>query len=228
MPRFPLGRIAAPLYRPSPDECAEDFAWFRERLADPDVLDCAVGVKVDGAVLLAVPVGGSRHGGYLSVGTVTDAVRVWAALRGLPGFPRVRIRLSVYRDTCHTVDWGCRQPWGDAERGRHFGYTPSAIAIFLRRLPAPFDPAPRAAEEVPDQERGRSSQHDPRKSTLRDIGGCLSVILMGVLLTLLVSAAKADAANSASVLRSPSAPRAALQDGAASPTSLTSPRWAAR
>jgi hypothetical protein len=87
MPRFLLTRIAVPLCRPSPEECAEEYAWFRERLADPDLLDCAVGVKVDGAVLLAVPVGGSRRGGYLSVSTVADAVRVRAALRGLPGFP---------------------------------------------------------------------------------------------------------------------------------------------
>ncbi|MYT19687.1 hypothetical protein GTW69_05180 [Streptomyces sp. SID7760] len=137
MPRFPLAHIAAPLCRPSPEECAEDYTWFRERLADPNLLDDAVGVKVDGAVLLAVPAGGSRHGGYLSVGTVADAVRVWAALRGRPGFPRVRFGLSVHRDTCHTVDWGPVPPRDDAERGRHFGYTPSAIDTFLfsRRVP---------------------------------------------------------------------------------------------
>ncbi|MFI2790400.1 DUF6302 family protein [Kitasatospora sp. NPDC018614] len=135
--RFPLAHIAAPLCRPSPEECAEDFAWYRERLADPGLLDCAVGVKVDGAVLLAVPVGGSRHGGYLPTGTVADAVRVWAALRGCPGFPRVRLGLSLHRNTCHTVNWGPLQPSDDAERGRHFGYSPSAIDTFLfsRRVP---------------------------------------------------------------------------------------------
>lgn len=131
MARFLLTRIAVPLCRPSPEECAEEYAWFRERLADPGLLDSAVGVKVDGAVLLAVPVGGSRRGGYLSVGTVSDAVRVRAALRGLPGFPRVRLNLSVHRDTCHTVNWGARHPWDDAARGRHFGYAPSAIDAFL-------------------------------------------------------------------------------------------------
>lgn len=137
MPRFPLAHIAAPLCRPSPEECAEDYAWFRERLADLNLLDSAVGVKVDGAVLLAVPVGSSRRGGYLSMGTVADAVRVWAALRGRPGFPRVRLRLSLHRNTCHTVNWGPLQPRDDAEQGRHFGYSPSAIGtfLFLRRVP---------------------------------------------------------------------------------------------
>jgi len=135
--RFPLAHIAAPLCRPSPEKCAEDYAWFRERLADPGLLDGAVGVKVDGAVLLAVPAGGSRSGGYVSVGNVDDAVRVWAALRGRPGFPRVRLGLSLHRNTCHTVNWGPLQPRDDAERGRHFGYAQSAIDtfLFLRRVP---------------------------------------------------------------------------------------------
>ncbi|MET8561196.1 DUF6302 family protein [Streptomyces flaveolus] len=136
MPHFRLARIAAPLCRPSPEECAEEYSWFRERLADPGLLDCSVGVRVDGAVLLAVPAGSSRSGGYLSVATVPDAVRVWAALRGRPGFPRVRLRLAVHRDTCHTVDWGPRQPWDDAERGRYFGYATSAIDSFLHHVSA--------------------------------------------------------------------------------------------
>lgn len=146
MPRFLLARLAAPLCRPSPEECV-DYAWFRERLAEPGLLDCAVGVKAGGATLLAVPVGKSRSGGYLSVGTVADAVRIWWALRGQPGFPRVRLGLSVHRDTCHTVGWGPRQPWDDGERGRYFGYSPSAIDSFLRRGWA-SDPPPQEATTV--------------------------------------------------------------------------------
>ncbi|MFF7543336.1 DUF6302 family protein [Streptomyces canus] len=134
MPRFPLARIAAPLCRPSPEECAEDYTWFRERLTDSDLLESTVGVKVGGTVLLAVPAGRSRSGGYLSVGTVADAVRVWAALRGRHGFPRVRLSLAVNRYTCHAVDWGPRQPWDHADRGRYFGYTPSAIDAFLHHV----------------------------------------------------------------------------------------------
>lgn len=60
----------------------EDYAWFRERLADPDLLDCAVGVKVSGAVLLAVPADGGRSGGCLSVGTVTDVPGASGRLSG--------------------------------------------------------------------------------------------------------------------------------------------------
>jgi hypothetical protein len=191
MPRFPLARIAAPLCRPSPEECAEEYAWFRERLADPGLLHCAVGVKVDGVVLLAVPAGGSRSGGYVSVGTVADAVRIWAALRGRPGFPRVRIGLSVHRDTCHTVNWGAAEPRGDAERGRHFGYTQPAIDAFLRRVSIHDQQwGPETSE--PGQSRGRTWQQDPLLSTLRDIGGCLAVVLMGVLITLLVSVVRGN------------------------------------
>jgi hypothetical protein len=88
------------------------------------------------------------------------------------------------------------------------------------------------AEDVPGQDGGRSRQQEPLKSTLRDIGGCLVVILVSVLIALLVSAAKADAASAASVLRSPWAPNSALDSalpcGAGSSTSLTSARWAAR
>ncbi|WP_442815907.1 DUF6302 family protein [Streptomyces sp. NBC_01768] len=32
------------------------------------------------------------------------------ALRDQPGFPRLRLGLSVHRDTCHTVNWGPRRP----------------------------------------------------------------------------------------------------------------------
>ncbi len=166
MPRSLVARIAAPLCRPSPQGCAEDYTWFRQRLAEPDLLDCAVGVKVDGDVLLAVPVGGTRRGGYLSVGTVTDAVRVWAALRGRPGFPRIRLGLSVYFDTCHTVDWGPRQPWDDAERGKYFGYAPSAIHAFLRHVSI-YDQHPEPATGETDPIGGRTGQQDPLLSATR-------------------------------------------------------------
>lgn len=231
MPRFPLARITAPLCRPSPEECAEDYAWFRARLADPNLLDGAVGVKVDGAVLLAVPAGGSRRGGYMSVGTVADAVRVWAALRGRSEFPRVRLSLSVHRGTCHTVNWGPRQPRDDAERGRHFGYAPSPIDTFVRRRSIPDRPAAQV-EHDSHQDDGRSWDRDPLKSTLRDLGGCLAVILLGVLITLLVSAAKANATSPTPTSPTPStwAPtfESAFPVGTTSPSPLTSRRWVAR
>lgn len=189
------------------------------------LLDCAVGVKVDGAVLLAVPTGGSRRGGYLSVGTVADAVRVRAALRGLPGFPRVRLNLSVHRDTCHTVTWGARQPWDDAARGRHFGYAPSAIDAFFRTITA-RDSQPEPAENeaaVPDASVWKQ---DPLLSTLRDVGGCLAVILTGVLISALVAAIR-DARPLPGPGAAPSYP-ALVPASATSRPSLTPPGRAAR
>lgn len=145
-PHFPLARIAAPLCHPLVQDCAEETAWFRHRLADPGVLSRAVGVQVSGNVLLAVPIGSSRRGGNLSVGTMAAAVRAWAALRGKSGFPHVRPVLSIRRDTCHNVAWGPCQPDDDAERGRYFGYTALAIETFLdRHGAAAFSPPPRLA-----------------------------------------------------------------------------------
>ena len=227
MLHFPLAQIAAPLCHPSPEECSEDYAWFRARLADPNLLDGAVSVKVNGVVLLAVPASGSRRGGYLSVGTVADAVRVWAALRGRSGFPRVRLSLSAHRGTCHTVNWGPRQPVDDAERGRHFGYAPSAIDTFVRRRTIPDRPvAP--VEHDPHQVDGRSWDQDPLKSTLRDLGGCLTVILLGVLITLLVSEAKVHATGPTPTSPPPSTWSPTFPVGTTSPSPLTSRRWAAR
>lgn len=133
--------------------------------------------------------------------------------------------------TCHTVDWGPRQPWDDAERGRYFGYPQAAINTFVRRPSIPDHPAAQV-EHDSDQDDGRPWHQDPLKSTLRDLGGCLTVILLGVLITLLVSAAKANATGP-----TPTSPpsstwkptvETALPAGTTSPSPLTSPRWAAR
>ncbi|MGC5000709.1 DUF6302 family protein [Streptomyces sp. DT195] len=188
---FLLARTAAPLCRPSPGECREEYTWFQERLAHPDLLDAAVGVKVGSAVLLAVPAGRCRSGGYMSVGTAADAVRVWAALRGQPGFPRARIGLSFRRDTRHTVIWGPRPPWDDAERGRYFGFTQPAISTFLRRDSVLDQQTGPEKYELVERGRRATWQRDPLLSTLRDVGGCLAVILCAVLVTLLVSTARA-------------------------------------
>ncbi|MBV1949111.1 MULTISPECIES: DUF6302 family protein [unclassified Streptomyces] len=228
---FLLARVAVPLCRPSPEECREEYTWFQERLADPCLLDVAVGVTVGSAVLLGVPAGHCRSGGYLSVGTVADAVRVWAALRGQPGFPRARIGLSLRRDTCHTVTWGPPPPWDDAERGHYFGYTQSAISTFLRRVSILDQQAgPEKSELVEPGEL--AWQRDPLLSKLRDIGGCLSVILLSLLIALLVSVVKANATSL--VRTSPLSPMgmsasdAAHLDGDPSPSPLASSRGAAR
>lgn len=115
-----------------PGEADErDAAYYRERLEDPALLEAAVAVRVGEDVCLAVPVGGRRRGGYLSVTEVMTGLAVRALLRGQAGFPDVRLRWSPYADTCHVVEWGERPPGGDdAARGRFYGYSAEAIAAF--------------------------------------------------------------------------------------------------
>lgn len=169
-----------------------DVGWFRDRLADQDLLRQAVEVRVGGPSLLAVPVGGRRRGGYLPVSRGVDVLRVWAALRGRRGFPRARIRWSLHRDTCHTVQWGARPPDDDAARGLFYGYAPAVVAAFVLR----HDPPPQhLSAGAPGQ--GRSWSQDPLLSTVRDVGGCLGVVLMAVAISVLVAALPFSAAHGA-------------------------------
>ncbi len=65
----------------------EETAYYRQRLHAPSLLDQAFAVQVEGAVVLAVPVGGCRKGGYLSVSEVVTGWphgRSFAADRGFP------------------------------------------------------------------------------------------------------------------------------------------------
>lgn len=63
-------------------------------------------------------------------------------------FPRLRVRWSPYRDTCHTVEWGDPAPdwWvADAVAGHFYGYREEAIAAFIQKHPqtpssATFEP----------------------------------------------------------------------------------------
>lgn len=135
-----------------PAEEAYDFEYFRDRLAEPAVLDCAVAVRVFRAPLLAVPVGGPRRGGYMSFELLSLAIATRGLLADRPGFPDLRVRWSPYRDTCHTVEWGEPAPewWeDDAVFGRFYGYSEAAIAEFVRQhLPTPSsaisEPSPTA------------------------------------------------------------------------------------
>ncbi|ESQ05646.1 hypothetical protein B590_07855 [Streptomyces sp. PVA_94-07] len=125
---------AAVSLRPAAE--AYDYAHFRSRLAEPALLTDAVAVRVFRAPLLAVPVGGPRRGGYMSFDLLTHATETHVLLAEHPGFPRLRVRSSPYRDTCHTVEWGDAAPdWreDDAVFGRFYGYSEAAIAAFTRR-----------------------------------------------------------------------------------------------
>ncbi|MEV0035518.1 DUF6302 family protein [Streptomyces sp. NPDC050804] len=114
-----------------------DRASMREKLADPALLDLAFAVPVgeaDGKMRyrLAVPVGGSRRAGFLTVANDTEAKATLAALAGRQGFPSVRLRGTV---TAHgarrTVVWGDDFPRGDAvTRWKHLGYSDEAIVRY--------------------------------------------------------------------------------------------------
>ncbi|WP_327376541.1 DUF6302 family protein [Streptomyces sp. NBC_01216] len=115
---------------------AYDYEYFGSRLAEPALLADAVAVCVFRAPLLAVPVGGPRHGGYMSFDLLTLATATRGLLTERPGFPDLRVRWSPYRDTCHTVEWGDPAPewWeDDAVFGRFYGYSEAAIAAFMQR-----------------------------------------------------------------------------------------------
>lgn len=115
-----------------PPADASDYAYSRDRLADPTVLDHSVAVRLHRVALLAVAVGGPRRGGYLSVDLLLTAVAVGDLLTGRHGFPDVRVRWSPYADTSHVVEWGEIAPEGsDAARGRFYGYREAAITAFL-------------------------------------------------------------------------------------------------
>ncbi|SEP02587.1 DUF6302 family protein [Actinacidiphila rubida] len=109
---------------------AYDFEYFANRLADPSLLDGAVGVCIHRAPLLAVPTGGSRRGGSLSVDLLVLADKTRRLLTGLPGFADVRVRASPFQDARHVVEWGDQPPtcaYNDAARRRFYGYTEDAI-----------------------------------------------------------------------------------------------------
>ncbi|CAL9359833.1 hypothetical protein SUDANB105_00641 [Streptomyces sp. enrichment culture] len=120
-----------------PPHEAYDYPYFHARLADTTILKHAVAIQVFRAPLLAIPVGGSRRGGYISVDLLTIGLAIRQVLDGRPGFPDLRVRWCPYRDTCHVVEWGSEPPDGDVERGRFYGYSDHAIADFLaQRRPA--------------------------------------------------------------------------------------------
>ncbi|MFD8963467.1 DUF6302 family protein [Streptomyces sp. NPDC059568] len=114
-----------------------DRASMRDRLADPTLLDSAFAVPVgvtngEMRYRLAVPVGGSRRTGYLTVANDTEAEATLSALAGRQGFPSVRLRgNSNVHGVSRTVIWGEDFPRGDAvTRWRHLGYSDEAIVRY--------------------------------------------------------------------------------------------------
>jgi Family of unknown function (DUF6302) len=117
-----------------PASLAYDFEYFARRLADPSLLDGAVGVCVHRAPLLAVPIGGARRGGSMSFDLLILADKTRGLLEGLPGFTDVRVRPSPHRDAFQVVEWGDQPPacaYGHEARGQFYGFSQAAIS----RLP---------------------------------------------------------------------------------------------
>ncbi|MFD9792107.1 DUF6302 family protein [Streptomyces sp. NPDC059070] len=118
---------------------ADDYAYYRDRLAEPHLLDQAVAVVVAFRVsVLAVPVGGTRQGGFLACTDLWLAFAIRELLAQQPGFPDARVRVAEDHTVCHQVLWGEPPPpphENDVTLGRFFGYSPTAIAAFLRDGP---------------------------------------------------------------------------------------------
>ena len=116
---------------------ALNYQFYRDRLDDPGLLDRAV-VTEDGD--LAVPAGGKRLGGYLSMDARAAAIRLVRQMAGRPDeFPAARYHFVC--DVGWLVEWGPELDWrGDDEHpedyaaaGRYFGYSEAAIAAYGRK-----------------------------------------------------------------------------------------------
>ncbi|MDL2075839.1 DUF6302 family protein [Streptomyces sp. GXMU-J15] len=117
---------------------AYDFEHYQQRLTDAWLLEKSVAVRTLRMPFLAVPVGGTRRGGYYLVSCLCFGLKVRDLLLEHSGFPDLRVRWSPYPDTCFVVEWGERPPtlWGDRDAttlGRFYGYSEAAIAAFIGR-----------------------------------------------------------------------------------------------
>lgn len=119
-------------------------AWFRERLDDPELVTRAIWVES----LLAVPVGGKRRGGYISVFGLKHAREVMAQMAKANGFPNPWFEPGKSGKTWSyppNLHWGEPSPefpagrrvpeWDgalfDVESGRHYGYSEKSIQEFI-------------------------------------------------------------------------------------------------
>lgn len=120
-----------------------EVKWFSERLEDPSLLASAL--QIEG--LLAVPVGGKRRGGYLSLVDAEMCHRAIDRLTGRDGFPNLRYDYEQDDEGVeyHLVRWGDRiliapdvdapdAAWAAFEtaEGRFYGYSEAAIGSYLK------------------------------------------------------------------------------------------------
>jgi len=121
---------------------ALDRAWYAAGLDDPWLLDFSIVVRRrDRRFLLAVPIGGKRRDGFVSLDSPKNADQ---AAEGHRGFPNVRVERSRERGAYYLVRCGVNESsithgCGQAEAqiakhqtaGEFFGCSDSAIRAFL-------------------------------------------------------------------------------------------------
>ena len=134
---------------------AYDFEAVGARLSDQWLLIYSVAVRVHRVPMLAVPVGGSRRGGALAVGSYQVASAVRDVLLGRAGFPGLRLRLVTAPAPEHwRVEWGEEPPkleQGPAVLADFYGYAlcrpPADLGAVSAGSPEP--PAPSSPSTVP-------------------------------------------------------------------------------
>ncbi|QEU90523.1 DUF6302 family protein [Streptomyces kanamyceticus] len=129
---------------------AYDFDYYAQRIADPELLVKSVAVRMVRMPLLAVPVGGTRRGGYFPVPCFCLGLAVRDVLQGQPGFWDLRLGSALYPEG-EAVEWGERPPEfppcpdadADSALGRFYGYSDAAIQQYTaaRRARALITPA---------------------------------------------------------------------------------------
>lgn len=131
---------------------AYDFEAVGVRLSDQWLLIHSVAVRVHRVPMLAVPVGGSRLGGALAVGSYEVASAVRDVLLGRPGFPGLRLRLvSAPAPEQWRVEWGEEPPkpeQGPVALADFYGYAAcrppadlGAVSVGSAAPPAPPSPS---------------------------------------------------------------------------------------
>lgn len=110
---------------------ALNYRYYTERLADPALLQAAL---ITDCGDLAVPVGGTRRGGFTSVVSLAEGTRLIARMRELPDqFPHPRFAYSW-----QAVEYGPEPPDDDEEAGRFYGYRETVVQAFVQ-LRAQFE-----------------------------------------------------------------------------------------
>ena len=120
-----------------------DMRYYAVRLEDPALMGRAT--VVSGR--LAVPVGGTRRGGCLSLSSMASARTAVRHLTGRNGFPNVQLRPALDAECASTVVWGYTDPQTfpepgddapaieyaltDIRIGLYYGYHQRAIETFV-------------------------------------------------------------------------------------------------